>query len=120
MITRLGYMTSDRRSGGDLCWGFGRTNAEGGRIESTKAVGRGVPLPTGEGSEEGAQPLIGKIFDFWALKDEFCCILGAIFVVELNGMHRLVTFWYRLKLKSLFLKMMIHDCVLNQYTAIHK
>ena len=57
-------MTSDRRSGGDLCWGFGRTNAEGGRIESTKAVGRGVPLPTGEGSEEGAQPLIGKIFDF--------------------------------------------------------
>ena len=57
------------------------SSAVGARIEAPKGAGCGnVPLPTGEGSGEGAVPPPQKNFDFVSQYGEFWCVLGGIFV----------------------------------------
>ena len=73
--------------------------------------------PLGEGSGDGAVPQ--NIFRFLSSKRRVLLHSGCYFAVGLNGNLGhwvactdwlvMVTFWSRSKLKSLFLKMMIHD-----------
>ena len=51
-------------------------------------MGRGVPLPTGEGAREGAVPLPRKIFDFGSQYGQFWCILDGIFYSSVNCFKR--------------------------------
>jgi len=58
----------------------------GGAIEAPKAprgvgVGRGVPLPTGEGAQT---PPHNFFFDFGSQNGDLWCILGAFFAVQLK------------------------------------
>ena len=101
---------------------IGGTSAEGASFdrgaEGSRVWGGDVPLHTGREVWEGvtAAPL-QKIFRSvsskrWVLLHSwwyFCSWIEWKLVRPLSGMHWLVTFWSHLKLKSLFLKMTIHD-----------
>ena len=81
-------------SGGSRIYKRGpRTSAVCARIEAPQAPtrvgsGRGVSLPTGEGSGKGAMPPPQNFFfDFGSQDGDFRCIMGTIFTVQLFGLN---------------------------------